>query len=297
MANTAEEVWQMLGQLAQSQQQADLRLQETERILREQSQETKRRVQELERVLREQSQESDRRFQELERVLREQSQETDRRFQETDRRFQETDLRFQETDRRFQETDRQVQGLEHSVRELDRTWRERSEAADRRMENLHREIQANGRQIRELGKQIGGLGSKFGSFTEGLALASMERILRQQFGMNVISPRVRVRRDQREMEIDVLAYSNGDRNSAYVVEVKSHPREDAIAQLKNILDEFPLFFPEHRHKSVYGILVAVDLPQHLRQRILAEGLYVARINDEVFTLDVPKDFRPRIWSY
>jgi hypothetical protein len=48
------------------------------------------------------------------------------------------------------------------------------------------------RQLKELGKQIGGLGAKFGSFTEGLALPSMETILGQQFGMEVISPSVRV---------------------------------------------------------------------------------------------------------
>jgi hypothetical protein len=64
-----------------------------------------------------------------------------RLFQETDRQLKETALLLREksleTDRKFQETDR---------------------------------------QIKELGKQIGGLGSKFGSFTEGLALPSMEAI-------------------------------------------------------------------------------------------------------------------------
>ena len=48
------------------------------------------------------------------------------------------------------------------------------------------------RQLKELGRQIGGLGAKFGSFTEGLALPSMETILRQRLGMEVISPSVRV---------------------------------------------------------------------------------------------------------
>ncbi|MCZ8118674.1 MAG: DUF3782 domain-containing protein, partial [Microcystis sp.] len=41
------------------------------------------------------------------------------------------------------------------------------------------------KQLKELGQQIGGLGAKFGSFTEGLALPSMETILRQRFGMEV----------------------------------------------------------------------------------------------------------------
>ena len=40
-------------------------------------------------------------------------------------------------------------------------------------------IKETDRFVKELGKQIGGLGEKFGSFTEGLALPSMERILQE----------------------------------------------------------------------------------------------------------------------
>ena len=99
------------------------------------------------------------------------------------------------------------------------------------------------RQLKELGKQIGGLGSKFGSFTEGLALPSMEKILRQLFGMKVVSPSVRASENGKHMEIDVLAYTNGNLNTAYIVEVKSHAKEESITQLKSILQRFRTFFP------------------------------------------------------
>ena len=101
--------------------------------------------------------------------------ETDRKFQETDRKFQDNAERFRETDRKFQDTDR---------------------------------------QLRELGKQIGGLGNKFGSFTEGLALPSMQKILQQRFGVEIVSPSVRVAKSGQHLEIDVLAYANGDINAA-----------------------------------------------------------------------------------
>ena len=149
------------------------------------------------------------------------------------------------------------------------------------------------RQIKELGKQIGGLGSKFGSFTEGLALPSMEKILRQRFGMEIISPSVRASREGRHMEIDVLAYANGNLNTAYVVEVKSHAREDSITQLKSILQRFHTFFPEHKDKRLYGILASVDMSPELRQKTLQEGFYVARIHDQVFELDTPDNFQPQ----
>ncbi|XGB38967.1 MAG: DUF3782 domain-containing protein [Cyanobacteria bacterium LVE1205-1] len=145
----------------------------------------------------------------------------------------------------------------------------------------------NARQIKELGKQIGGLGAKFGSFTEGLALPPMETILHQQFGMEIISPSVRVSKGGEHLEIDVLAYTNGEINRAIVVEVKSHAREESITQLVTLLSRFRHFFPDHQNKEVYGILAAVDMSAQLRETVLQAGLYVARIQDEVFELDTP----------
>ncbi len=149
--------------------------------------------------------------------------------------------------------------------------------------------------IRDLGKQIGGLGEKWGSFTEGLALPSMQKILQEKFKMEVISPSVRVSKQGQHMEIDVLAYANSDINEAYVVEVKSHAREEAIEQLRKILERFRQFFPEHRDKAVYGILAAVDMTPGLRERVLKSGFYVARIHDQVFELDVPANFKPKAY--
>jgi len=144
-----------------------------------------------------------------------------------------------------------------------------------------------------LGKQIGGLGSKFGSFTEGLALPSMEAILQQRFGMTVVLPRARAHQNGAHLEIDVLAYANGDINRAFLVEVKSHPREEAITQLKTTLSWFRDFFPEHRDKQLYGILAAVDWSEAVKAQAIAEGLYVARIHDDVFDLEVAPTFEPR----
>ena len=166
---------------------------------------------------------------------------------------------------------------------------------DRQLQETDREIKETGKQLKELGKQIGGLGGKFGSFTEGLALPSMTKILSERFGMEVVSPSVRVSKQGEHMEIDVLAYANSEVNEAYVVEVKSHVREEAIDQLQTILKRFRRFFPEHKDKAVYGILAVVDVSAELRERILKAGFYVARIHNEVFELDVPANFRPKAY--
>ena len=183
-------------------------------------------------------------------------EETARQMQETDRRMKETGQQMQETDRRMKETDR---------------------------------------QLRELKQQIGGLGEKFGSFTEGLALPSMTKILMQRFGMTFVAPRVRIRKDGRSIELDVLAYSNSGVNEVYIVEVKSHLREEGLDQMRRTLADFREFFPEHAGKKVYGIIATVDTSDPVREKALREGFYLARIHDGQFELEVPSDFQPRAY--
>jgi hypothetical protein len=193
-----------------------------------------------------------------------------------------TDLQLKETDLQLKENAQQLKETDLQLKEVSR---QQQENAQQQKKTDH--------QLKELGKQIGGLGSKFGSFTEGLALPSMEKILRQRFGMKVVSPSVRATEDGKHMEIDVLAYTNGNLNRAYIVEVKSHAREESITQLKSILQRFRTFFPEHKDKQLYGILAAVDMSPELREKTLQEGFYVARIHDQVFELDTPENFQPQ----
>ncbi|AIE75680.1 MULTISPECIES: DUF3782 domain-containing protein [unclassified Synechocystis] len=178
--------------------------------------------------------------------------------------------------------------LVQTQKETERLMREKSQETDRR-------FQETDRQIQELGKQIGGLGKKFGSFTEGLALPSMETILYEKFAMEVVTPSVRASKQGKHIELDVMAYANGDVKTAIVVEVKSHARPESIGQLINHLQRFREFFPEHQDKKLYGILAAVDLSNALREEVLKAGLYAARIRDEIFELDTPATFQPRVW--
>ena len=64
------------------------------------------------------------------------------------------------------------------------------------------EMKETSRFIHELGKQIGALGNKFGSFTEGMALPAMNKILRQTFVMVVVSPRLQAWKNGECLEQD-----------------------------------------------------------------------------------------------
>ncbi len=150
------------------------------------------------------------------------------------------------------------------------------------------------KQLTELGKQIGGLGNKFGRFTEGQAFPAMRKILREKFAIENIFQRVESAVFDEYQEIDVLAYSNGTRNEAFVVEVKSFLNDRDLAQVLNIMEKFPRAFPEHANKKLYGIVAYVEAPnREILQKTLDAGLYLAAIHDEHFRLTVPNGFQPK----
>ena len=98
-----------------------------------------------------------------------------------------------------------VASLAIDQKEMAKESDKRNKETDRLFKETGKQFKETEKQLKELGKQIGGLGKKFGSFTEGLALPSMTKILRERFKMEVISPSVRVSKNGIDAEIDVLA--------------------------------------------------------------------------------------------
>ncbi|HMV48960.1 MAG TPA: DUF3782 domain-containing protein [Blastocatellia bacterium] len=162
---------------------------------------------------------------------------------------------------------------------------------------LRKSQQDTDRQIKQTGKQLGELGNRFGSFTEGMAFPSMEKILREEFGMNDISHRHKAIRNGSSLEIDVLAMDNtGERDEIFLVEIKSRLTDDAIKQVQKRIADFPHFFPNLADRKIYGIIAAVDIPDNLRAEALKQGFYLARISEDTFKLKVPRDFTPKAFG-
>ena len=162
-----------------------------------------------------------------------------------------------------------------------------------------RQMKETDKKIKEQSKLIGGIGEKFGYFTEGMALPSIEKILKNKFKMEVISPRILVRdkKTGEEREIDVLAYANSDVNKIFIVEIKSKLVMKGIKQVTDLLKNFFKLFPEHKGKQLFGIIAAIDTrPRNtIKEKVLEEGLYYAEINNDTFSLKVPKNFQARAW--
>ncbi len=159
-----------------------------------------------------------------------------------------------------------------------------------------RQMAETDQQIKQVNKQLGELGNKFGSFTEGMAFPSMEKILRNHFKMDVVALRAKSRLNGHSIEIDVMAYDNGSRNEVYLVEVKSHLTRESVDQMLRTIEQFPKFFGAHRDRKIYGVIAAVDIPDNLRAEVLNKGLYLARIHDGTFELLTPRGFKPEAFG-
>ena len=219
--------------------------------------------------------------------------ETDKLQQENAAQMKETEKLQQETAAQMKETDkRQRENAAQITAQMKETAAQMKET-DQRIKETEKLQRENATQIKALGRQIGGLGNKFGGFTEGMALPSMTRILRQQFGMEVVSPRVRMRKGGEEMEIDVLAYANSDINTVFIVEIKSRLLDKDVTQVTTMLNNFPRFFPEHAEKRLFGMIAAVDFTESEKQKTLKNGLYLAAITDEQFEIQTPPGFKAK----
>ena len=159
------------------------------------------------------------------------------------------------------------------------------------MEELRTIQKETARQMKRTDKQLGELGNRLGGYTEGLFYPGLEHILFTKLQMDTVVQRARSRR--KDLELDVLGYTNGTTNTAYIVEIKSRANEDAVEQLLNTLAEFPTAFPEHAGKKVYGILAAVDVPPNIRRRVAKLGIYLVRTSNDVVKLEKPAKFIPK----
>lgn len=168
--------------------------------------------------------------------------------------------------------------------DFDKVWKMFQET-DKRMK-------ATDKQLKELGKQIGGLGNKFGSYTEGLFFPSLKSILEKKFKVTNIIRNLTSQKGNENIEVDVLGYSNGPVNIAYIVEIKSHLQLKHIEQTISIIGRFKTFFPEHKDKKLYGIIASINFTSDLKQLVLEKGLYFAQIHDDTFKLVIPKNFKP-----
>lgn len=190
-------------------------------------------------------------------------------------------------------TEIEISDIKKAIFELIQSQNARSLELDKRFTETDR-------KIKELGKQIGGLGERFGSFTEGMAINSMEKILRREFKADHVTARSKVydKTGKVAAEYDILAWCNSDVNNAVIVEVKSTLRPEHINEFEAVLSEFKNLNPELANKNLFGVLAFVgSVDKNVQKRCQNKGIYTASIHDEIFKLHQDENFHPKNFNF
>ena len=178
---------------------------------------------------------------------------------ETEKSIQEVWALFKETERRFKETDRRFKETDERFKELRYLFT-----------------------------------SQWGKLIEALVEPAVLKLF-QERGIRVIdtAQRVKVRRNGKEMEVDILA-TNED--SVIPIEVKTTLKVEDVNEYLDRLSHFMEFFERYRGMKLYGAVAGVRIDERADRYAYRNGLFVLTLsgegtvvilNDEKFT---PKDF-------
>ncbi|MBM2816498.1 MAG: hypothetical protein HW421_3260 [Ignavibacteria bacterium] len=160
------------------------------------------------------------------------------------------------------------------------------------MNQTDKQIKETDKQIKELGKQIGGLANKFGSFNEGLVMPSLHKILLEKFNCNEAFENYTYKNNGDILEIDMLGIAE---DATYIIEIKSHFRDEAIEQIIREAAQFRKFSKYSKDKKIFCFLAATHYKDEEQKKVLNEGIYFISISDDVAKLKVPKNFKPKEW--
>ena len=54
------------------------------------------------------------------------------------------------------------------------------------------------------------------------------------------------------------------------------------------------FFPEHKEKTLYGMLAAIEVNEDIEKRVLRQGIYLVKVEGDLCRLSKPE--RPRVFN-
>lgn len=168
------------------------------------------------------------------------------------------------------------------------------------MEDLRASQKETDRQLKETNKQLKKTDSRFnsqwGRLVESLVEGNLAALLqargievRQTFPNSEVSfVKDDGRVQQKEFDIVVV---NG--TEAVVVEVKTLLTPDKVSYFLSALEDFKRYFPDFRHKSVYGAVAYLRSEAQAKLYAERQGLFVIRATGDSASIVNAEDFKPR----
>jgi hypothetical protein len=189
----------------------------------------------------------------------------------------------------FRETDRQMQETALQMRETDREWKETC----RFLEGLIAKTDA---QIKRTDKQIGELGNRFGELAEHLVTPNIvEKFRALGYPFTKAGPNLEFfgRNGKTLTEVDVWL-ENGE--FAMAVEVKTDLHKQDVDHHARRMIILRRYFDERGDtRKLLGAVAGAIVKPEWRDYAMEKGFYVIGQSGDTVKIEVPEDFKPRIW--
>lgn len=131
------------------------------------------------------------------------------------------------------------------------------------------------KNIESLNKKWGKLANKMGTLVEDVFLPSIDLAIEKYFKAvpDMIQPRLKIRRQGEEFELDILAISN-ETKQAFVVEVKASPHKvEHVERFEEKLKKVKEYPPNLKEYELVGIFAALNMDDGTINLLTKKGLY------------------------
>jgi chromosome segregation ATPase len=289
----------------EKQKSYEQKAQETEQKIRE----SKLRIQEMEEISRKEAKEHEKEMREIRQRIEKIQERIDANFQ----KFQENHEKFQKDHEKFRqdyeedrkayeerqkayEEERKAEAKEYQERQ--KVYDEKQKKVDKRLEKLEKSADKMLRVTKNLNRSLGSLSNRFGQLAEHLVAPRIaERF--NEFGYHFLgaADSYKIKKDEKGptiAEIDILLENE---KTIALIEVKSKPD---IQDIEKHLERIQI---ARRHfdqrgdadKGLIGAIAGLVFPDDVGKFAIESGLYVIVPNGNTVKIEVPENFKPKIF--
>ena len=150
-------------------------------------------------------------------------------------------------------------------------------------------------QIRQMNIKWGEIAKKLGTITEDLVAPSIPRIVKEDFGLDVVDVMIRRKKklaDGRTKEYDAIAVAG---EYVFVDSTKSTLDCDGVKEFINDMQEFRVFFPEYAKYKIVGVLASLYVEEGVLAYAGKMGFVVISVGENLMEVKNPKGFKPKEW--
>ncbi|MDR1483431.1 MAG: OmpH family outer membrane protein, partial [Planctomycetaceae bacterium] len=225
-------------------------------------------------------------------IFEREAKERQKAYEEQQKTYAEHKKAYEERQKAYEEQKKAEEA------ERQKAYEEQQKAYAERMKKYDEDINRTTLSVNRLTENMGGISNRFGEMVEHLVAPNIaDRFNELGYEFKGISRGgIEIRENgQVVAEVDILL-ENG--KTVTVVEVKAKPTKHDIRRHFKRMQIVRRWYCEqyvNTNKEFIGAVAGAIFPDHVKQFAIETGFYVIAQTGDTVKIDVPKNFKPRIF--